>query len=72
MTFLEQIKVNNSPSNPDRIKARKLLASMETKNHTERVTSVTTNDDGVTTTGIVDANGENWAVITGWSWAVKS
>ena len=51
--------------------ARKALASMEAPVVSERITSVSTNDDGVTTTGIIDANGEEWAVITGWSWKVK-
>ena len=71
MTFLEQIQANNNPNSPDRIAARKALASMETPVTTERIVSVSTNDDGVTTTGIIDDNGEQWAVITGWSWTVK-
>ena len=71
MTFLEQIQANNNPNSPARITARKALASMEAPVVSERITSVSTNDDGVTTTGIIDANGEEWAVITGWSWKVK-
>ena len=37
MTFLEQIEANNDPNNPDRIKARELLAKMETPKVEETV-----------------------------------
>ena len=72
MTLLEQIRMNNDPNSPDRIKAREALAKMEQPRKAEKVVSQATNEDGVTTTGIVDENDENWAVLTGWSWAVKS
>ena len=61
MTFLEQIQANNDTNNPDRIKARELLAKMETPKTKETVT-ITNEVDGFGSPIkiITDANGENW------------
>ena len=52
MTFLEQIQANNDPNNPDRIKARELL---------ETVNSSGENDTGevVTTTDLLNKSGRH-------------
>ena len=64
MTFLEQIEANNDPNNPDRIKARELLAKMETPKVEETVI-VTNRKDGFGeyVKVIIDANGERWTLF---------
>ena len=60
MTFLEQIQANNDPNSPDRIKARKLLAKMETPKVEETVTVIGQDADRNDIKKIVDSNGETW------------
>ena len=61
MTFLEQIQANNDHNNPDWIKARELLAKMDTPKVEETVT-ITNEVDGFGSPikTITDANGETW------------
>ena len=61
MTFLGTIKANNDPNNPDRIKARELLAKMETPKVEETFTTTNEKDGfGEYVKVIIDANGERW------------
>ena len=62
MTFLEQIQANNDPNNPDRIKARELLAGMEAKKPaTVKETKTVIGNNGLGNVyAVTDSNGENW------------
>ena len=70
MTFLEQIRANNDPNSPDRIKARELLQDMETS---ENVTVEEVRDScgnlvrdgyGRPVKTVTDENGETWVQFT--------
>ena len=66
MTFIEQIQANNNPNSPDRIKARELLASMESKKPaTVKETKTVIGNNGLGNVySVIDSNGENWIQFT--------
>ena len=62
MTFLEQIRANNDPNSPERVKARELLANMEAhKVPFAKETRTVIGHNGLgNVEAIIDENGENW------------